>query len=78
MQPFASGYRADVVLPDTAAARAGLREGDRLVELDGRSSRDLTPNQLRDLLSLRGETRSMVLMRGDQVLRLALTLEERL
>jgi len=72
------GYAVDVVLPDSAADRAGLREGDRLLEVDGPAVDDFAPVQLRDLLSLPGETRNLVVTRGDQRFRIALRLEERL
>jgi PDZ domain-containing protein len=77
-RPNAGGFQVDVVLPDSVAARAGLREGDRLLEVDGRVSRNFTPIQLRDLLSRPGETRNLLLTRGDQTIRIALILEQRL
>jgi hypothetical protein len=72
------GYRVAFVLPGTSGARAGLREGDALIEVDGRTLQNSTPVQLRDLMSHPGETRNLRLMRDGQVLRIALVLEDRL
>jgi hypothetical protein len=47
------------VLPDSAGAVAGVRIGDVLVEIDDRAAGDLTPVQLRALLSTDGSTRRL-------------------
>src|SRR4051794_34838519 len=72
------GYRVDIVLPDTPASRAGLREGDTLVTIDGRAAHDLTPVQLRDLLSRPGAVCDLQLDRGGAPVHLELRLESRL
>jgi S1-C subfamily serine protease len=77
-RPEDGAYQVDFVLPETAGARAGLREGDVLVEVDGHALQDVTPLQLRDLMSHPGETRNLRLLRNGQTLRIALVLENRL
>jgi hypothetical protein len=72
------GYRVDIVLPDTPASRAGLRDGDTLVTIDGRAARDLTPVQLRDLLSRPGAVCDLGLDRGGAPVHVELRLESRL
>jgi hypothetical protein len=72
------GYEVDMVLPDSPAATAGIRAGDRLVAIDGRLPRTLTPVQLRGLLSRSGTVCDLYLDRGGQVLELRLELEARL
>jgi hypothetical protein len=71
-------YQADLVIPDTASARAGLREGDRLLDIDGHVAEVLTPAQLRERLSRPGESRMLHVARGNQTLTIMLKLEERL
>jgi hypothetical protein len=72
------GYRVDIVLPDTPASRAGLREGDTLVTIDGRAARDLTSVQLRDLFSRPGAVCDLQLDRGGAPVHVELRLESRL
>jgi PDZ domain len=72
------GYAVDVVLPGSAAARAGVREGDTLVEIDGRSPRDLTPVQLREVLSRPGATCDLRLERDGIAVHIVLRLADRL
>jgi hypothetical protein len=71
-------YRVDIVLPDTPASRPGLREGDMLVTIDGRAARDLTPVQLRELLSRPGAVCDLRLDRGGVPVHVELRLESRL
>ena len=73
-----TGFRVDFVLPDSAGSRAGLRAGDRLLEVDGRAPQSLTPRQLADLMSRPRETRSLRLLRDGKTLEVTLILEERL
>jgi S1-C subfamily serine protease len=77
-RPGADGYRVDVVLPESPAARAGLREGDRLLDVDGRAPQTFTPVQLRDYLSRPGEMCILRVVRNGETLRLTLRLEDRL
>jgi hypothetical protein len=72
------GYQVDVVLPDSPASRAGLSEGDRLLDVDSRGPQTFTPVQLRDYLSRPGETCALRVLRNGAVLHLTLRLENRL
>jgi hypothetical protein len=73
-----SGYEVEVIIPDTAAARAGLQVGDRLETVDGTPAASLTPNQLRDFLSRSDVHIELGLTRAGKPLQIALTLARRL
>jgi hypothetical protein len=74
----AEGYEVDVVLPESPASRAGLSEGDRLVDIDGRAPQTFTPLQLREYFSRPGETCALRVRRNGEERRLTLRLEDRL
>jgi membrane-associated protease RseP (regulator of RpoE activity) len=74
----AGGFVVDNVLPDTAAARAGLRNGDRLLDIDGSRADSLTLVALRNLLSQPGETRRLTIERDGEKFAIALSLTKRL
>ena len=74
----ADGYKVDVVLPDSPASRAGLSEGDELLDVDSRASQTFTTIQLRDYLSRPGETSVLRVRRNGMELRLTLKQEKRL
>jgi hypothetical protein len=71
-------YTVDLVIPDSPAARSGVREGDTFADIDGRSSRELTPVQLRQALSRPGATCDLRLERDGIAVHIVLRLEERL
>lgn len=68
----------DNVLPDTAAAQFGLRNGDRLLDVDGSPADRLTLVALRNLLSTPGETRLLAIERDGKTMTIALALTRRL
>lgn len=72
------GFVVDNVLLDTAAARSGLRKGDRLLDVDGSRADSLTPVALRDLLSKPGETRTLAIERDGKRMAITLPLTRRL
>ena len=47
---FGDRVEAYAVLPDSPAARAGVREGDEVVAIDGRPAREWTPDQVAEAL----------------------------
>jgi hypothetical protein len=66
------------VIPDSAGAEAGVRIGDVLMEIDNRAAGDLTPVQLRDLLSADGSTRRLVFVRDGRSVTVILRLRARI
>jgi hypothetical protein len=66
------------VIPDSVAAKAGIRVGDVLLELDGRAASDLTSSQLRTLLSVDGAVRRLAVERDGRTIPLVLALEKRI
>jgi PDZ domain len=66
------------VIPDSAGAEAGVRIGDVLVEIDNRAADDLTPVELRTLLSVDGSTRRLVFEREGQSVTVVLRLRARI
>jgi hypothetical protein len=66
------------VLPDAPGAAAGVKTGDVLLEIDGRSASALTPVGLRDLLSEAGETRQLLLERDGRRLTFRVQLRRRI
>ena len=77
-QQSAGRFVVDNVLPDTAAARSGLRKGDRLLDIDGSRADSLTPVALRTLLSQPGETRLLTIERDGKRMAIAIALTKRL
>ncbi len=69
---------ADHVEEDSPAAAAGLRPGDIVLELDGRTAPDLTLWELQEMLQINpGRRVPMVVRRGGETLRLELVLRRR-
>jgi PDZ domain len=66
------------VIPDSAGAEAGVRIGDVLVEIDDRAAGDLTPVQLRALLSADGWTRRLLFERDGRTVTLVVRLRARI
>ena len=66
------------VIPDSAGAQAGVRVGDVLLKIDDRAAGDLTPVQLRALLSADGSTVHLVCERDGQTTTIVLRLKARL
>ncbi len=66
------------VIPNSAGAEAGVRIGDVLVEIGDRAAGDLTPVQLRALLSADGSTRRLVFERDGQSVTIVLRLRARI
>lgn len=77
-RPSGRTFVVENVLPGTAAADAGLKKGDELIDLDDRSADTLAPTALRDALSQPGQTRRLRVLRGDQMMRITLLLRKRL
>jgi predicted aspartyl protease len=71
-------FVVEKVLPDTAAARAGLRVGDTIVSVDGRPAGSFTHAALRHSLSRPGETRTLGVRRDGALLSIAIVLTKRL
>jgi PDZ domain-containing protein len=66
------------VIPRTPAADAGIQAGDVLLQIDDRAAGDLTPLQLRTLLSADGIARRLVLERDGRMITLLLMLKKRI
>jgi hypothetical protein len=66
------------VISDSAGANAGIRVGDALLDIDDHAAGDLTPLQLRALLSVDGATRRLVLERDGRMITIVLTLRKRI
>lgn len=75
---FPDGVKAMQVLPGSPAAKAGLREGDRLASLEGIPVERLDPEQVARLLEegRPGERRRLVVVRDGRRRTLNLTLAE--
>jgi S1-C subfamily serine protease len=75
--PGSAGARVGQVVPDSAAARAGLERGDIIVEFGGAAVEDFT--QLRTLIFQRrpGEEVKAKVRRGDETLELTFALGKR-
>jgi hypothetical protein len=65
------------VIEDSPAAMADIRAGDVLREIDDRAAGELTPVQLKNLLSADGAERRLVLERDGRILRVVLRLRRR-
>lgn len=74
----ADGYEVDVVLPDTPAASADIRLGDRLLATNGQRTIELGLAALRERLSRTGKRCQLTLERGQRRLVKNLTLAPRL
>jgi S1-C subfamily serine protease len=66
------------VIEDSPAAAAGIRAGDVLVSVDDRLAGELTPVQLRNLLSVDGATRRLSLERDGRAIQVVLRLRARI
>jgi len=65
------------VMPDTAAARAGLKRGDILLRFDGREVRGVRDLQLRVASKATGSTVEVVVLRGGRQVTLKVTVAAR-
>ena len=72
--PDYRSYRIWRVLPDTPAAVVGIREGDRVIALDGRLASELTLDQLRERLMAPGRTVRLTIERDGTRREIALPL----
>ena len=70
----ADGSLVRLVNPATPAAEAGLRVGDRIVEIDGEPAERIDPPLLRRRFQEAGRRVRMKVSRGDEVLEVELTL----
>jgi hypothetical protein len=66
------GLEVASVTPDTPGAEAGIREGDRILELAGRPASALTVGEVRRLLRRAGERYAVKLGRGSGVFEVTL------
>ena len=66
------------VVEDSSAATAGVLAGDVLVQIDDRAAGDLTPSELRGLLSADGTARRLVLERDGRTITIVLALKKRI
>ncbi len=75
---FGDRVEASVVLPDSPAARAGVREGDEVVAIDGRPLREWTPDQVAEALDRGpvGSSHTLELARAGQRVRVSFVLRE--
>jgi len=65
------------VMPDSPAQQAGIRRGDRLVAIDGRSAAALSPDQIREYWTMpAGTTLRVTVSRGGKPLDVDLTLRD--
>ena len=64
------------VLADSPAERAGLRAGDMLEQIDGTPADDYTLNDIRELLTEAGSSKTLSLRRGGETFEVELRLEE--
>ena len=62
----------------SAGAEAGIRAGDRLLSIDGRSAPELSLEAIRGMLMQHGETRLLVVQRDGRELSLPITLRRRI
>jgi hypothetical protein len=67
-------FRVHRVVADSPAAEAGLQEGDVLLALDGRPSREFTLEQIRQMLKEAGRQLRLTLQRDQETWDVALTL----
>ena len=75
---FGDRVEAFAVLPDSPAARAGVREGDEVVAIDGRPAREWTPDQVAEALDRGpvGSRHMLELVRAEQRVRVSFVLRE--
>jgi S1-C subfamily serine protease len=66
------------VIPDSAGAAADIHVGDVLLRIDNRDADELTPLQLRLLMSADGVERRLLLERDGRMLTLVLMLTKRI
>jgi len=73
----ARGALVRQVLPDSPAAKSGLKEGDIIIEIDGKTISD--PNELMRMVSLSpiGSNVTLTFLRGGKQMKLSVTLAEK-
>jgi C-terminal processing protease CtpA/Prc len=64
------------VVEDSPAAKAGLQEGDRLMEIGGKPANSLTLGEILQMLKREGETVVLKLQRGTQPVEAKLALRQ--
>jgi C-terminal processing protease CtpA/Prc len=64
------------VIEDSPAAKAKLQEGDRLVEIGGKSPQSLSLGEILDILKRDGEILPLKVRRGSETLGVALALKQ--
>jgi hypothetical protein len=67
-------YLVTGIVANSPAAKANIREGDRLTEIDGKAARTLSLGEILDLLKRDGATRAMKFQRGSEVVDVSLAL----
>jgi hypothetical protein len=68
-------FQVQSVVEGGPAAKAGIRKGDTLIEMDGKPAARLTLEQIRTTFTDAGATRLLTLRRGDEQLRVKLLLQ---
>jgi membrane-associated protease RseP (regulator of RpoE activity) len=72
--PDLKGVAIQSVASDSPAAEAGLRKGDEIATVDGRSVAKTSLDELRELLKHDGATHRLGIRRGDAAMEVTLTL----
>ena len=71
-------FKIQYVMEDSPADAAGMEEGDRITEVNGRPAREHTLGEIRDLLRKDGTECRLGLMRGDRPFEVKLSLRRRI
>jgi len=65
-----------LVLEGSPAAKSGVKEGDRIVSVDGRRAQDMGLDEIRRLFQVEKATRRVQLARGHRIVEVTLTLQK--